>query len=60
MLWDGKIDGTVRTGLYRINIILRATDGTIGTFETEVCNYPCGISEGGDMISMEGCRFPSE
>ena len=60
VLWNGKIDGTVRKGLYRLNIILRATNGAIRTFETEVCNYPCGLPEEGDKISIEGCRFPSE
>lgn len=58
--WDGKIDGVVQKGLYSVVVTVEALDGTIRNFESEVCNYPCGLMEGEELISMEGCHFPIE
>lgn len=58
--WDGKVDGVLQKGLYSVLVTAEAFDGTIRTFETEVCNYPCGLMEDEELISMEGCHFPIE
>ena len=41
--WDGKINGKVIPGQYFVDLIVELPDGTQHTFETEVCNYPCGL-----------------
>ncbi|HLF63771.1 MAG TPA: gliding motility-associated C-terminal domain-containing protein [Saprospiraceae bacterium] len=58
--WDGKVNGAVQKGLYSFSLTLESEDGNIGYFEGKVCNYPCGLMEGEEMISITGCYFASQ
>ncbi len=58
--WDGKVDGVVQKVMYSVFVTVESLDGTVRSFETEVCNYPCGLMEDEEQISMEGCHFPIE
>lgn len=58
--WDGNLDGIVQKGLYNFTLTVEAEDGTIGNFNGKVCNYPCGLIDGEEMISMDGCHFGIE
>lgn len=58
--WDGTINGVLKEGLYNITIQAEASDGTIGTLEGKVCNYPCKEMIAGEPISAQGCQFPSQ
>jgi len=58
--WDGKVDGELQKGLYSVFVTVESLDGSVESFETEVCNYPCGLMEDEEQISMEGCHFPVE
>ena len=58
--WDGKTGDNIQKGLYDVTAVVEALDGTIITIETKVCNYPCGLMDEEEMISIDGCRFPDE
>lgn len=58
--WDGKVDGVVQKGLYSVAVTVEALDGTVRSFESEVCNYPYGLMDDEEQISIEGCHFPVE
>ena len=56
--WDGKENGNVVRGLYSVILVVEATDGTIGEYESTVCNYPCGQAE--EMSSIQNCHYPDD
>lgn len=58
--WDGEISGNMQKGLYNVTAVVEALDGTIKTFETKVCNYPCNFTEEEEKISIDGCHFPDD
>ena len=58
--WEGKVNGTIQKGLYSVSFTVQALDGTLGSFESSVCNYPCGQIEADELISIDGCHFASE
>ncbi|MGB4848209.1 MAG: gliding motility-associated C-terminal domain-containing protein [Saprospiraceae bacterium] len=58
--WDGYVDGVVKKGLYTVSLEIEAEDGTIGNFESKVCNFPCGDTDMTEKISGTGCQFPAQ
>jgi gliding motility-associated-like protein len=58
--WDGRVDGVVEKGLYSFTLVVEAEDATIRQFEGSVCNYPCGLLEGEEVISITHCRFSTQ
>ncbi len=58
--WDGTVNGVVRKGLYSVTGAVEANDGSVGYFESKVCNYPCGLMDIEERVSISGCHFPAE
>jgi hypothetical protein len=58
--WDGKIDGLPRKGVYSVYLVIEALNGSMGKFDGKICNYPCGLMDGEELIPIDGCRFPIE
>ena len=56
--WDGKENGNVVRGLYSVTLVVEAIDGTIGEFESTVCNYPCGQAE--EMSAIQYCHYSDD
>ncbi len=58
--WNGYVDGVVKKGLYTVSLEIEAEDGTIGNFESKVCNFPCGDTDMTEKISGTGCQYPTQ
>ncbi len=58
--WDGTIDYKYKLGVYSIEMVVEAFDGTIATLRGKVCNYHCVDSEEEEPISGVGCQFPTQ
>jgi len=58
--WDGTTEGVVQKGIYTFDLNVEAEDGTIKQIQGKVCNYPCGDLMLDELISGQGCQFPSQ
>jgi len=58
-LWDGTVEGRIRSGLYYFTVTMESEDGTSGTFKGSVCNYT-GCGEHDRAFNTDNCHFPIE
>ncbi len=59
-MWDGKVDGIVKEGVYSISVSVLASDGTNRILTGTVCNYPCDGEGNLESIPTDNCTFPSQ
>jgi hypothetical protein len=55
--WDGRVDGTIQKGVYKIHVTATAADGTTTSATKNVCNYPCANVPADEYVNSILCQF---